>query len=85
MKLSSFFKSPATNMTEPAPVPATADNKVLIKQPPVLFEETQAVMAEFEKTFGAPLITYWNNARGSVCDNDVVVFHELLERIGEQK
>jgi hypothetical protein len=84
MKLSSLFKSPATTMTESAPVPV-ADNKTFIKQPPVLFEQTQAVIAKFEQTFGAPLLTYWNNARGSVCDNDVVVFHELLEQVGEQE
>lgn len=62
-----------------------SDNRATIKQPPVLFEQTQAVIAQFEQVFGAPLMTYWNNSRGSVCDNDVVVFHELLERVGEQE
>ncbi|NOQ34271.1 MAG: hypothetical protein GQ569_00055 [Methylococcaceae bacterium] len=61
----------------------TEENKIVVKQPPVLFEKTQAIIKEFEQIVGAPLITYWNNPRGSVCDNDVLVFHELLEHIGE--
>ena len=61
------------------------ENKVIVKQPPVLFEQTQEVIKEFERIVGAPLIAYWNNPRGSVCDNDVLVFHELLEHIGEQE
>jgi ATP-dependent protease ClpP protease subunit len=88
MKLSSLFSSPSDNTltttdSEPAKMPS--DNRAIIKQPPVLFEQTQAVIAKFEQVFGAPLMTYWNNSRGSVCDNDVVVFHELLERVGEQE
>ncbi len=90
MNLFSFFKSSASDSTalsttSPEPARMTIENKPVIKQPPVLFEQTQAVIAKFEETFGAPLLTYWNNSRGSVCDNDVVVFHELLECIGEQE
>lgn len=53
-----------------------------IKQPPVLFAKTQAVIAELSARLGGPLITYWNNPRGSVCANDVVALYEVLERIG---
>ncbi|WP_219905232.1 SDH family Clp fold serine proteinase [Pseudothauera lacus] len=31
---------------------------------------------------GGPLITYWNNPRGSVCANDVVALNEILEGAG---
>lgn len=86
--LSLFSSTPADNavstMPEPESVRMNNENRVVIKQPPVLFEQTQAAIARFEETVGAPLVTYWNNSRGSVCDNDVVVFHELLEQIGEQ-
>jgi Periplasmic serine proteases (ClpP class) len=55
---------------------------IKIKQPPVLFEKTQAVIQEVSQILGAPLITYWNNPRGSVCGNDVLALYEILERLG---
>jgi len=53
-----------------------------VKQPPVLFSKTQAVIAQVSRMLGGPLITYWNNPRGSVCANDVVALNEILERVG---
>lgn len=53
-----------------------------IKQPPVLFSKTQDVIAEISKVLGAPLITYWNNPRGSVCHSDVLALYEVLESVG---
>ncbi len=53
-----------------------------VKQPPVLFAKTQAVIAQVSALVGGPLITYWNNPRGSVCGNDVIALYEILERIG---
>lgn len=52
------------------------------KQPPVLFAKTQEVIARVSALVEGPLITYWNNSRGSVCSNDVVALYEILERIG---
>ena len=56
--------------------------KPKIKQPPVLFAKTQAVIAQAAALLGGPMITYWNNPRGSVCANDVVALCEVLERLG---
>lgn len=56
-----------------------------IKQPPVLFARTQAVIAQLSHLLGGPLITYWNNPRGSVCANDVVALNEILERSGSHE
>jgi hypothetical protein len=56
-----------------------------IKQPPVLFEQTQAVIARASKLLGGPILTYWNNPRGSVCHNDVVALYELLEHVGQRE
>lgn len=53
-----------------------------VKQPPVLFSRTQDVIAKISAALGAPLITYWNNPRGSVCSNDVVALHQLLDKLG---
>ncbi|NJD06269.1 MAG: hypothetical protein FIA97_07190 [Methylococcaceae bacterium] len=58
-------------------------DEITIKQPPYLFNKTQKLIAELEERLGAPLLTYWNSRRGSVCDNDVVAFYELLERMGK--
>ena len=58
--------------------------EIKIKEPPVLFKETQGLINKLAKIFDAPLICYWNNPRGSVCSNDVLVLNEMLERIGHQ-
>jgi hypothetical protein len=64
-------------MNEPEPSP-----KPKVKQPPVLFAKTQAVIERASSLLGGPLITYWNNPRGSVCSNDVLALSEILERLG---
>lgn len=56
-----------------------------IKQPPVLFSKTQAVIAKVSAQLGGPLITYWNNPRGSVCASDVIALHNILEKIGHHE
>lgn len=53
-----------------------------IKEPPILFSETQSIIQKLEEHFKAPLICYWNNPRGSVCNDDVEVLYEELENIG---
>ncbi|MCC6261823.1 MAG: ATP-dependent Clp protease proteolytic subunit [Anaerolineales bacterium] len=55
------------------------------KQPPILFEKTQAIIAQINKKLGGTLVTYFNNPRGSVCHDDVLALFELLEKIGPQK
>lgn len=62
----------------------TPDNNTApkIKQPPVLFSKTQAVIEKVVDLLGGPLITYWNNPRGSICPNDVIALNEILERLG---
>lgn len=64
----------------PATPPSTK-----VKQPPVLFDKTQALISRLNAMLGGCLITYWNNPRGSVCQDDVVALYELLEHIGRQK
>lgn len=59
-----------------------AVNQPKINQPPVLFAKTQEVIADISTVLGAPLITYWNNPRGSVCHSDVLALYEVLECLG---
>lgn len=59
--------------------------EVKIKQPPVLFSKTQAIVGRLEKLLGGPVINYWNGSRGSICHNDVVAFYEMLETVGRNE
>jgi hypothetical protein len=54
-----------------------------VKEPPILFEKTQAVIAEIESRLGEPLITYWNSPNGSICNNDVVGLYGILQSLGK--
>lgn len=56
-----------------------------IKQPPILFDRTQTLIAEIASLLGGTFIAYWNNPRGSVSHSDVVALHEILEKIGQQE
>jgi hypothetical protein len=69
----------AVRPAEPVPNPAPR-----IKQPPVLFQKTQAIIAELTACSGGPVVTYWNNPRGEVCHNDVIALYAILERLGKQ-
>lgn len=61
-------------MSDTPPVP--------IKRPPLRYRETQQIIASIQEKLDGPLITYWNNPRGSVCHNDVVALYSLLEARG---
>ena len=53
-----------------------------IKEPPVLFDKTQELLAHVESAMGCKTFTYWTSDRGMVCDNDVVALYELFKRMG---
>ena len=59
--------------------------KVPIKKPPILFSQTQKIISAIEKKTRGTFLAYWNSPNGSVCQNDVVGFFELLKEIGKQK
>lgn len=56
---------------------------VKIKQPPVLFTETQTIIKQIEEKLGMPMVVYWNSYNGGVCGNDVLAFYELFNKIGK--
>lgn len=60
----------------------TQDLARKVKQPPVLFARTQSVITQLSALLGGPVITYWNNPRGSVCASDVIALYEILEQVG---
>ena len=66
----------AEEKTAPAEKPA-------LKSPPVLFERTQAIIAQIEAELRGPLITYWNSTNGSICSNDVVGMYGITKSVGK--
>ena len=68
-------------MTETPPSPIPADRKS-VKQPPLLFDQTQALIARLERQIHSKLLVYWTSDRGSVCDNDVVALYEIFKHMG---
>ncbi len=69
-------------MTEPAPTPIDRKN---VKQPPILFDQTQLILKRIEKQIGMKLLVYWTSDRGSVCDNDVLALYEIFKHIGSSQ
>ncbi len=55
-----------------------------VKKPPVLFDQTQKIIARLEELLDGSLVTYWNSPGGSICQNDVVGFYETLQSIGRK-
>lgn len=56
-----------------------------IKQPPVLFKKTQALLGKIGERLGAPVLSYWNSPRGSICHSDVLAAYTLLESLGKHE
>lgn len=55
---------------------AQAKRRPKIQKPPVLFAESQKLVARIEEKLGTPLLSYWSSASGSVCQDDVVVMYD---------
>lgn len=58
---------------------------VKVAKPPILFKQTQLLVNRIEKSLGKTFITYWNSHNGSVCQDDVVGFYEILRAIGPKE
>lgn len=55
------------------------------KRPPILFRETQRVITRLEASLGQTFVAYWNSPNGSVCQNDVIGFYEILRNLGARR
>jgi len=53
---------------------------VTVKQPPVLFDKTQAIIEKLESKLEGKFLAYWTSPNGSVCQNDTVGFYEVLKK-----
>jgi hypothetical protein len=59
--------------------------RIRIKTPPLLFEATQAAFARIQRRVDGMFLSYWTSTSGSVCDNDVMALHEILQGAGPQQ
>jgi hypothetical protein len=59
--------------------------KPTIKAPPILFEQTQKLVATISKKLGAPLICYWNSVAGEICQNDAIALRSVVHHVGRNQ
>jgi hypothetical protein len=59
--------------------------RVKLKTPPLLLEKTQALLERIQRKVDGTFLSYWTSTSGSVCDNDVMALHALLEAHGRQE
>ena len=59
--------------------------RVKLKTPPILFEKTQTLLDRIQKKVDGTFLSYWMSTGGSVCDNDVMALHAVLEARGRQQ
>jgi hypothetical protein len=69
-------------MASRKPTSKVQNGSARTKQPPILFERTQALIDKLEKALDGRLLTYWHSSRGDVAHSDVVALFEILERLG---
>jgi Serine dehydrogenase proteinase len=56
---------------------ASAKRRPKIQKPPLLFAQSQKIIARTEAKLGYPLLAYWSSNSGSVCQDDVIVMYDL--------
>lgn len=54
-------------------------SKIEIKKPPILFQETQAIVAKISKELNGDFLTYWTSGNSRIVDEDVIGFFEILK------
>jgi len=68
-----------------APRGPLRSSRVRVKTPPILFEKTQSLVGRIQKRLDGTFLTYWTSTSGSVCDNDVMAMHDILEATGQRE
>jgi hypothetical protein len=61
-----------------------ATRRVRVKTPPLLYDRSQKVIERIRPHVRGTFLSYWMSTSGSVCDNDVMAMHELLQELGPQ-
>jgi hypothetical protein len=53
--------------------------KTDVVKPPILYAETQKIIKRIESIKKIKLLSYWNSVNGSICQNDVSTFFEIIK------
>jgi len=53
--------------------------EIEIIKPPILYKETQELLKKIEQKTKSKVLSYWHSVNGSVCQNDVIVFYEIIK------
>ncbi len=53
-------------------------------RPPILFDQTQKIVSQIERSVGGAFLAYWTSPDGSVCQDDVHAFYDILQLLGAQ-
>jgi hypothetical protein len=53
--------------------------KKQVVKPPILYKETQKLISQIEQKTKVKILSYWNSVNGSVCQNDVNAFYEIIK------
>src|SRR5688500_4079271 len=53
-------------------------DKVEIKKPPILFNETQIVISSIAKKLDGDFLTYWTSGNSRIVDEDVIALFDVL-------
>jgi hypothetical protein len=56
-----------------------------VKTPPLLFDKTQSLIEKLQKRVDGTFLAYWTSTSGSVCDNDVMALHEVLNELNPRE
>lgn len=54
-------------------------SKKKIIKPPVLFPETQRLIKKIQTSNKIKVLAYWTSVNGSICQNDVISFYEIIK------
>lgn len=65
-------------------VAAEQNSEPGVRRPPIMFEQTQALLGKLSARLDAPVVSYWNNPRGCVCHNDVIAIYKMVENVGKR-
>lgn len=64
---------------------ATSKQRVRVKKPPILFAQSQRLIARLEQALGNTFLTYWMSPSGSVCDSDVLALYEHCRNLSTKR
>lgn len=63
----------------------TKKTKLEIKKPPMLFGDTQKLIADIQKDLDGDFLVYWISDNGNLVEDDVIAFYQLINNRVKQK